>query len=376
MKIKIKTQLFQEYFKNAHNFVNKGNKIPILSNILIEAHNNKITLTGTDLITEGIINIENNIEILEEGAILTNTEKLLDILKLSNKKEIILETEDTSLLYSDENSLYELYTFESENFSKFNIENELFEIIKINRNNLLKSLKETVFSTAFTSQNQCFTGINIKKSINNNLIFIGSDNFRLSLSYISTENEVSNNINIIIPKKTVLQIIKFLELYPSEEPIDLNISQKFISIKINNNITINSKLIEQKYLEVENMLPSEFNYTLSINKENFFNTLRKASILISGEDKSIMFDIQNNNITFYSENSLAGRGKNSLTIDYKYDPIKFFINPRFLFEFEEFIKSDEIIFKLTDDSKPILLEDKKNTNFKYFIQPISIIKNN
>ena len=110
MKFKIKNKTFEKNLSNASSFINKANKLPTLSNALIEAKNNKITITATDLTSEGIITISENVKILEEGTILTNTSKLLNIVKLSEQDEITIESEDTSLIFSDKTSTYELYT--------------------------------------------------------------------------------------------------------------------------------------------------------------------------------------------------------------------------------------------------------------------------
>ncbi len=370
MKFTINTKIFQENLKNAISFINKSNKIPTLSNVLIEAKENKITLTATDLVTEGIIEIYDNITITDEGSILTNTDKLLNIIKLSNQETLTLETEDTSLIYSDENSVYELYTLETNSFSKFDMENEVFSNLQIPKSNLEKAINETIFATKTSALRPYFTGINIKTVTNNLIRFTSSDNFRLSISEINLNNDLPFKLDIIVPKKTAQQITKFLE-NSNNEYIDIHISSKYISLKIDN-ITINSKLIDDKYPDIEDILTRNYEKTLSIDKETFFYILKKASIFTFDDDRSIIIDIEREKITFYSEDSASGRAKNVLPVKYDYEPLRFSINPQFLFDIENLIKSDIITFKFMDIEAPILIEDKQNNTFKYLVQPSEI----
>ncbi len=368
MKFKIKTKLLEENLKNSLLFINKGNKIPTLSNVLIKAENDKIILTGTDLTTEGYIEISNDLKIFEEGEVLSDTIKLLNILKLSDKEEITLETEGTSLIYSDETSMYELYTIETNNFSNFNIEKESFNEINISYKSLLKALKET----SFTSKNSAFraylTGISISVLTDNILRFVSSDNFRLSCSDILLQEETPK-INKIIPKKTAFQIIKFLELIKKiPQTLQLKFSEKYLSVTIDN-ITINSKLIEDIFPNIEHIMSRTYDKILSIKKEKFFQALRKAAIFTEDENTPVIMNVEREEIIFYSEDTLSGRSKNILPVKYDFEPVRLSVKPSYLFDIEGLIKDENITFKFIDSKSPILIEDKENINYKYLIQP-------
>jgi DNA polymerase-3 subunit beta len=367
MKFKIKTKVLEENLKNSLLFINKANKIPTLCNVLIKTDGNKIILTGTDLTTEGYIEINEEQKIYESGEVLTDTTKLLNILKLSEKEEITLETEGTSLIYSDETSMYELYTIETSNFSNFNTENESFEEIEIPSQNLFKALKET----AFTAKNSAFkaylTGISISTSNEDTLRFVSSDNFRLSCSDTNINN-ADLKLNRIIPKKTAYQILKFLEICKKNNPLVLKFSEKYLSLQIDN-ITINSKLIDDIFPDITPIMSRTYDKFLSVDKNKFFKSLKKASIFTEEEATPVIMNIEREEIVFYSEDSTSGRSKNILPVQYDFEPVRLSIKPSYLFDIESFIKSDKITFKFIDSKSPILVEDKENPNYKYLIQP-------
>ncbi len=367
MKFKIKTRLLEENLKNSLLFINKANKIPTLSNVLIEATEEKIILTGTDLTTEGIVEITDDLKIYETGTVLTDTVKLLNILKLSDKEEITLETEGTSLIYSDESSMYELYTIETNNFSKFNIENEEFDTILISYKHLFKALKETTFTAKDNAFRAYLTGINLDTTVENKLRFISSDNFRLSCSDI-TIDENNPKITKIIPKKTAKQILKFSDICKTSNIAELNFSNKYMSLQIEN-IRINSKLIDEIFPDIDVILSRTFDKHITVEKEKFYQSLRKAAIFSDDESSPVIMNIERDEIIFYSEDSTSGRSKNVLQVQYDFEPVKLSIKPSYFFDIENLFKNNKITIKFTDSKSPISIEDKENTNYKYMIQP-------
>jgi DNA polymerase III sliding clamp (beta) subunit (PCNA family) len=108
---------------------------------------------------------------------------------------------------------------------------------------------------------------------------------------------------------------------------------------------------------------------LSVSKEKFFKSLRKASIFTEDESTPVIMNIEREEIVFYSEDSTSGRSKNVLPVQYDFEPVRLSVKPSYLFDIENFIKSDKLTFKFIDSKSPILVEDKQNPNYKYLIQP-------
>ncbi len=370
MKFKIKNKTFEKNLLSANSFINKANKLPTLSNALIEAKDNSIIITATDLVVEGIFTIKDNIEILEEGSILTNTSKLLNIIKLSDQDEVTLETEGTSLILSDETSTYELYTYDSSNFSKFSVEDEQFNTFFIKKTILEKALKETYFTVKTVALKKYFTGISIRKIESNIILFSGTDNFRLSTSFIKTDTDIPFDLDILLPKRTAKQIITFLENF-EEENIEIKFSDKFLSISMDN-LTINSKLIEDKFPDITHIVNHEFPNYIEVNSSDFFKVFKKSAIFTNDGNKSVVVNLEKSKMTLFSEDSSSGRSKNILPVTYEFEPINFAIKPSHILEIENHFLSEKIIIRFENLDLPFLIEDSNNPNFKYFIQPTDI----
>ncbi len=367
MKINIKKETLFNAIKNAMAFTNKSHKIPTVSNVLFKTENNKLILIGTDLITEGKIEIS-DVEIIENGSFLTKTTALFNIIKLSSVEDITLTTTETSLIFQDTDSKYELSLLDKEDFSEFDISNESFNILRINPLKLKKALNETIFSINPLHYRTYLTGVNIKNIENNKLQFTGSDNFRISFSYIKLdENEKTNYIDIILPKKTAQHIKRLLNSF-NEDLIEIKYSENFLLIKINE-ITITSKLIDEKYPDTSSIISLEYPYKTIINKENFLKALKKASIFHSDTEDYAILDIKKDEIFIFSQDSLSGKSMNKVKVESSDVELKIAINPKYILDLEPILIGENIILNLIDSEEKILIEDENNPDFKYYLVP-------
>ncbi len=369
MKLKIKKETLFNSLKNAMAFTNKSHKIPTIANVLFKAEKNKLILTGTDLFTEGKIIVNENIEIFEEGIFLTNTTKLFDIIRLSSLEEIELKADDNKLTITDLDSSYELFLIDYEDFSEFEIKNENFKTIKIKTNKLKKSINETIFAINPLHYRIYLTGINIKLIDNNKIQFTGSDNYRISFSYIYKEDdEIFDTIDIIIPKKTAQHIIRILNSF-SEEYIEFQYSEKFFRISTEN-VIITSKLIDEKYPDTSQILSLEYPYQIKINKEKLIKSLKKALIFHSDTEDYAILEINENQILIYSQDSQYGKSLNKINLK-ENSPKKFklALNPKYILDLDPILIGENVIFNLIDNEEKILITDENNPYFKYYLVP-------
>ncbi len=368
MKLKIKKDILFNAIKNAIAFTNKSHKIPTVANVLFKTENNKLILIGSDLVTEGKIEI-NELEIFEQGSFLTNTTTLFNIIKLSSVEDITLETTDSTLIFQDLDSKYELSLLEKEDFSEFNISNENFKILNLKTNKLKKAINETIFSINPLHYRSYLTGINIK-NINNTLQFTGSDNYRISFSYIKIEEgEKIDEIDIILPKKTAQHIKRLINSY-SNDFIEIKYSENFLIIKINE-ITITSKLIDEKYPDTSSITSLEYPYKVIVDKDNFLKALKKASIFHSDAEDYAILDINKEEILIYSQDSASGKSINKVKTISADNEFKIAINPKYILDLEPILIGEKIILNLINNEEKILIQDDNNKDFKYYLVPYS-----
>ena len=241
MKFNVNQQDLQQALNYCQGVIEKRSTLPILSNILLDASNSKLTITATDLDLIFIHQL-NNVEILEEGKTTTTSSIMYDIIrKLTSGKKINLTLTDVSKLQVEsEKSIFNLNCISATEFpltdENFN-ENEF--IIKSKQ--LLKLLNKCKFSVSNDETRHYLSGIYFHQTEvedKNYLTAVATDSHRMSISKIRLDEKIEFD-PIILPKKTIFQLCSLLDSYDGDVKVS-NLKSK-IKFELNNSILISNQ---------------------------------------------------------------------------------------------------------------------------------------
>ena len=192
MKFNINQQDLQQALNYCQGIIEKRSTLPILSNILLEVQNSKLTITATDLDLIFIHQLD-NVEVLEEGKITTTSSIMYDIVrKFSSGKKINLTLNEKSKLHLEsEKSNFNLNCITAKDFpiTDENFENDFF---KIKSKNLLKLLNKCKFSVSNDETRHYLSGIYLHQTEveeKNYLTAVATDSHRMSISKIRLEKK-------------------------------------------------------------------------------------------------------------------------------------------------------------------------------------------
>ena len=221
MKFNVNQQDLQLALNYCQGVIEKRSTLPILSNILMNAQNSKLTITATDLDLIFIHQI-NNVEVLEEGKTTTVSSTMYDIVrKLNSGKKINLTLTDTSKLHLEsEKSIFNLNCM---SVSEFPLTDENFNEnqFSINSKKLLKLLNKCKFSVSNDETRHYLSGIYFHQTEvedKNYLTAVATDSHRMSISKIRLDEKI-NFKSIILPKKTIFQLCSLLDSYEGDVKI-------------------------------------------------------------------------------------------------------------------------------------------------------------
>ena len=241
MKFNVNQQDLQQALSYCQGVIEKRSTLPILSNILLDAKNSKLTLTATDLDLIFIHELK-NIQILEEGKTTTVSSTIYDIVrKLSSGKKINLTLNDTNKLHLEsEKSIFNLNCLSPSEFP-LTEENFNHNEFSIKSKQLLKLLNKCKFSISNDETRHYLSGIYIHQTEvddKNYLTAVATDSHRMSISKIRLDQKIDFE-PIILPKKTIFQLCSLLDNYDGDVKIS-NVKTKN-KIQLKNSILI-SKL--------------------------------------------------------------------------------------------------------------------------------------
>jgi DNA polymerase-3 subunit beta len=368
MKFNVNQQDLQKSLSYCQGVIEKRSTLPILSNVLLDASNSKLTITATDLDLIFIHKI-NNVEILEEGTTTTTSSIMYDIIrKFSSGKKINLSLNDKSKLQLEsEKSVFHLncisateFPLSDENFNK----NEFL----LKSKQLLKLLNKCKFSVSNDETRHYLSGIFFHQTQVEDQIFLtaaATDSHRMSISK-SKLNEKIEFEPIILPKKTIFQLCSLLEDYEGDVKIS-NIRSK-IKFELNNSILI-SKLIEGKFPNYVQVIPKNNQKKLEINLKLFLDSVdRVASVSLDKKD-GVKFNLTKDTLNLSVNNANSGDGKESLNVKFEHD-LDISFNSKYLIDVASQLDGDNIEIFFNDTGSPALIKDPSDFDSIFVVMPM------
>lgn len=341
--------------------------VSVLEGILIECNDN-LKLTGNDL----EIGIECTVEsdILEKGSIVINSKMFGDIIRKLPDAEIIIAVNDDNVVTIDcLKSHFELMGIAPDGYPSIpNIIKE--EPYVINQKIIKDMIRQTIFSVS-TDENKKVLNGSLIECHNNNLIFISVDGFRLSLrrNYV---NQETTDFSAIVPGKTLIEIIKLLkEDNDNDNNVTIFANKSLIQFEFDN-FKVVSRLIEGEFMNYKNILPSEFETRIKVNKKELQNSLERASLVTVEEKKfPVRFSILPTGLIIDS-NTTIGNVREEVTIEKDGNDLEVGFNPKFFIDALKVIENEEIFVNFTSSVGPCNIKPLEGDSFDYMILPVRI----
>ena len=371
MEFTIDRDIFLKTLSHANGIIEKKTTLPILSNILIEAKDSKIKITATDL---DIIYFEEIIpqELKKEGSTTTSASILYDILRKlqsNTKVELSLQSANKLKLISG-NSKFNLLCIPPENFplSDENINQKSFEI---SSKKLLKLLNKTKISISNDETRHYLNGIYLHKTKLENKFFlcgVATDSHRLSSSSLEVDSSTIIE-SIILPKKTIFQLVALLE--QNDNTIKISNNKSKIKFEMNNGILI-SKVIDGRFPDYNKVIPKDNDKILQIKLNDFKNSIERVTAVSSDRKEGLKMSISKDAVQLSVKSPNSGEGIENIKATFNSNDLDISFNSRYLIDIASQIENESIVINLKDAGSPVLIKDFSDRNSFYVVMPMKI----
>ena len=368
MKFSLNQQDLQQALNYCQGVIEKRSTLPILSNILLEVDNSRLTVTATDLDLIFIHQVQ-NIEIMQEGKTTTTSSIMYDIIrKFSSGKKINLTLKDTNkLLLESEKSIFNLNCISHTEFplTDINFDDNKFSL---KSKSLLKLLNKCKFSVSNDETRHYLSGIYFHQTEvedKNYLTAVATDSHRMSISKLRLDQKI-NFEPVILPKKTILQLCSLLENYDGEVKIS-NVKSK-IKFELNNSILI-SKLIDGKFPNYIQVIPKNNQKKLEVDLKLFLDSVdRVASVSLDKKD-GVKFSLSKDNLNLSVNNTNSGDGNETLLVKFD-DDLEISFNSRYLIDVASQLDGNKIEIFFNDTGSPALIKDPGDFDSIFVVMPM------
>jgi len=350
----------------------RKSNLAITEAVLIRTSDSEIILTVTDLETgfEGIYPAL--IEI--EGTVAINARKLYEIVRDFPVNEInINEVENNWIEIGNENVKYNIVGMNPSEFPDSpNIKD--VDFFKIDSKFLKLMIDRSVVISGATDDKRAHIhGVFFETIINKDekiVKMVSTDGSRLSsVDYIyETDIDLPSDIGIIIPKKGLNEVSKFLI---SEGVVQVGVKNNNFVIKKDKEIII-IRLLEGDFPEYKDIVNKEDTYTINLDKKLFLMMLKRMSILSSENYKGAIFNFSDKRLAITTTNPDIGESKEEISIEFKGEPIEVAFNPRYFIETLNVINDDRININIVNEERPCLIEGENDKSFLSVVMPMRI----
>ncbi len=372
MKIRISQNELNKSINIVQKAVSSRTPLPILSGILVEAKNNMLILTATDL--DLGIKTYSPCEIEEEGSIVVHSKLIGDFVRKlpSNSYVQILTKENNNMEIKCLNSEINILGNSAAEYPDNTFDNE-GDSFTIKAESLKNLIKYTYFAAAQENIKPIFTGCLIE--IKNNICtFVALDGYRMAVK--KEPIDYIGEVSVVVPSKTLLEILRIIDDNKEnkenpKENTKIVISESHISIKHENTIII-SNLLDGKFIDYEGIIKDNFISTVKTESTDIRESIERASLL-AREDKNnlIILDIKDSNMQINSA-SEYGNVEENIPIEKNGEDLKIGFNSKYLLDFLKVIDNEKIILNLIGKNNPCFMLEEGNSDYIYMVLPVRV----
>lgn len=360
----------------------KKPSMPILANVWMGINRNILTLTATNTEIEVVVQcvLDNSAtENREAESITVQAKKLVDICRSLPEKSIIsLKEQENKLAVQSGRSRFSLATLPASDFptiSAIEGKEQNRDRLSINVEDLKYLLQSTSFAMTQEDIRTYLNGLLLEKK-QNQLVTAAMDGHRLASCKIDIDETINKNsisdFRIVLPRKSVLELIKFLDLTGEEsESVDLMISDNHLYVD-GGHYTFVTNRLNCDYPNFEMFIPKNVDKIIKIERDPFKQMLSRVSILANEKKRGVHFNASNNSLKIFVNNLEQEAGEDEMEMVMEGEGLEASFNINYIMDILNNLPSVEVKISCANPDMGVLFESDVVTQVKYVVMPIKM----
>lgn len=359
-------QKLQEGVTISNKAITGKTTMPILEGIYIKASKDGLTLIGSDMDVSIETKVEAHVE--EEGMIVVDSKLFSEIIRKLPNSDVRIETLDNDIIQiTCQKSTFNLVYMNGEDYPALPEINENLSI-EVPQNILKNMIKGTSFAIAQDETRPILQGILFEVN-DKQLNLVALDGYRLAVRSEFLDND--NNIEVVIPGKTLNEVSRILE--DVSNIVKITFTDNHILFNLNNTKVI-SRLLEGKFVNYSSLLPQEYKILVEVNKQELQNCIERASLMSKDSNSNLIKLEFNDDNAIITSNSQLGKVREELSVNLQGEDLQIAFNSRYLLDVLKNIDEDEIIMEMTSSVSPCVIKCKDSSNSRYLVLPVRLIR--
>jgi len=347
--------------------IERRHTLPILSNVLIERGAGSLSFLATDI--EIQITARGSVEPSGEvRAVTVGARKLVDILRaLPEGAEVTLQQQDKRMLVKAGKSRFVLQTLAAEDFPRLAKPAGEAARFALPQKALRKLLGLVQYAMAQQDIRYYLNGL-LMVVEDKSLKLVATDGHRLAFASMALEAKLPRQ-EVIVPRKTVLELSKLLADSDAEVRIEISATQAAFSF---GTVELVSKLVDGKFPDYTRVIPTGHKNQLSIPREVLRQALSRAAILSNEKFRGVRWVLTDGTLKIVSSNTEQEEAEETLEVGYKGDALDIGFNVNYLLDVLNNVAGAEVECRFGDAASSALLSFPTEADFRYVVMPMRI----
>lgn len=350
----------------AQEIITNKSPISILSNILLIADNDTLTIKASDSSVNFITKIPVNV--VEEGSTTVFCEKFLGILSSLPSGEVEFNQQNIKIIIrpNAKKIKFELKSIASDKFPEINNTEEV-PFFELSSKDFKQMISQTIFAVSEDGNRYFMTGIHFEKN-EDNLVMVATDGRRLSYIAKNIAKNIPDFPSAIVPVKILNCVLKNA---PSEGNILIAIVDKMIFIKFGS-YEFSSVLLEGQFPNYHRVIPENQSNKFTVLKSDLSEALKRTGLMIDKKVSRLLFTISAGTLTITSPESDLGTAVEVIPCEYAGESVTIALNCHYLSDPVKVIDTDNVVFEFTDSMKAITMHSEPLSDYFHIIMPMNV----
>jgi len=347
--------------------VERRHTLPILSNVLLEKTNDRVTLLATDIEIQ-ITTAADCAGGDGDGAVTVGARKLQEILRsLPDNAEVSLVLEDKRLQVRAGKSRFSLQTLPADDFPRMSLNEGEQRSLNVTQKEFRQLLAKTQYSMAAQDVRYYLNGLLLLVD-GKELRAVATDGHRLAYASMEISEELPRQ-ELILPRKTVLELNRLLA--DNDEALNITLAGNQIRFAFGSVVLV-SKLIDGKFPDYERVIPASLRNHMNIGRQALVQAMNRAAILTNEKFRGVRVVLGENSLKLIAANAEQEEAQEEIEVDYPGEAIDIGFNVSYLLDVLNNLHAEEIRWSFNDANSSALISIPGNERFKYVVMPMRI----
>lgn len=365
MKFSAEREAILSSLQSVIGVIERRQTMPVLANVLLSANGGRLSLTATDLEVELVA--VSAVSIDQPGDVTVPGRKFADIVRaLPDKAPVAFVSDADRATVRSAKSRFSLATLPAADYPTID-DISPRQTVTISQTDLRRLIEKTQFSMAQQDVRYYLNGLLVEMD-GKTVRAVATDGHRLAMAQIETNRESGTPVQVIIPRKAVLELQR---LATSDGDVEIAIGANHVRIQFGG-IRFTSKLIDGRFPDYGRVIPANPNKIVELDRESLRSALNRAAILSNEKFRGIRVILRPNTLVLQAHNPEQEEAEEELELNYSGEELEIGFNVTYLLDALSAIESPTVELGFTDANSSCLLRAPGRTDSKYVVMPMRL----